>query len=172
MVDDFNRNDQGNSTNILNFIEYQATMNPLPLSRSLSAVRFTGNGRGKHIKHEKERRTFRKGEDGEAGPPRSTIAAIYSVRAGRAGCPLFSVTYIDNPARPRHGGPSRVPRRVCLVAQYLDGEARTHKGGPTGPAGPSLRETGASTLAPLPPSSVHLTSLLRNVRRPLGRPRG
>lgn len=45
-----------NSSNILNFIERQATMNPLPLSRSLSAVRFTGNGRGKHIKHEKERR--------------------------------------------------------------------------------------------------------------------
>lgn len=62
----------------------------------------------------------------------------------RAGCPLFSVTYIDNPARPRHGGPSRAlppppTLRVRLVAQYLDGEARTHKGEPPRPAPASVK---------------------------------
>lgn len=118
-----------------------------------------------------------KGEEkegfGNERPVRSTIAAIYSVRAGRAGCPLFSVTYIDNPARPRHGGPSRVPQRVCLVAQYLDGEARTHKGGPTGPAGPSLRETGASLLSLSPSSpSISLCSFATFTAPSAGRPRG
>ena len=64
----------------------------------------------------------------------------------RAGCPLFSVTYIDNPARSRHGGPSPRPP-ACLVAQYLDGEARTHKDeatragllGPGSPVKPALQ---------------------------------
>lgn len=68
----------------------------------------------------------------------------------RAGCPLFSVTYIDNPARSRHGGPSRVSP-TCLVAQYLDGEARTHKGKPTALLGPGCGETGASASSLLSP---------------------
>ena len=73
----------------------------------------------------------------------------------RAGCPLFSVTYIDNPARSRHGGPSRVSP-TCLVAQYLDGEARTHKGKPTALLGPGCGETGASTSSLLSPILCHL----------------
>lgn len=85
----------------------------------------------------------------------------------RAGCPLFSVTYIDNPARPRHGGPSRAPR-VRLVAQYLDGEARTHKGEPPGPAPasvkPALRRSPLSLSVHLP---FFLRCALRNVHRPL-----
>lgn len=83
-----------------------------------------------------------KGEEkegfGNERPVRSTIAAIYSVRAGRAGCPLFSVTYIDNPARPRHGGPSRVPHSVCVSWRNISTARLARiKGDQLAPLGPA-----------------------------------
>lgn len=89
----------------------------------------------------------------------------------RAGCPLFSVTYIDNPARPRHGGPSRAlppppTLRVRLVAQYLDGEARTHKGEPPRPAPASVKPALRRSPLSLSLSLLYPSRFFPSVRAP------